>query len=177
MAQYHRRPYAPSPRIQALEADLSTLAGVRAFWDNQAESLRQVRFFFSNYGPMSHKATEDLEFEDFCEQITAHLAPLVFLVRRMREQGVLRGVMVSGMADYEPKRGYRQVAAHACAKGLVETVLASWKLVWPDLFCQSWPVPTLKGARFPRSGYPEADPSTVAGEMVRRMMMDDEEMR
>lgn len=131
--------------------------------------MKKVEFFFSNYGPMKYKATEDLEFEDFMEQISAHLAPLVFLVRHMKARGRLRGVMVSGMAELEPGRGYRKIAAHACAKSAVETVLASWRLVWPDLICCNWPVPTLEGAQFPRPGVSARGAEDVAEEMVKKM--------
>lgn len=170
LAQYHRHPPERQDRILPVYADLSTIQGLAGFWEAHRTELVKTEYFFSNYGPMCYKATEDLEFEDISEQITAHLAPLIFLVRRMRAEGCLRGVMVSGMAELEPGRGYRRIAAHACAKGVLETVLASWQLVWPDLFCHSWPVPTLEGARFPRPGRLARSAEEVAEEMVSKMV-------
>lgn len=170
LGQYHRHAIAASALLSPVCGDLSTAEGLESFWLANHRDLLQVDYFFSNYGPLTYKKTEELEYGDFQADFCAHLAPLVTLAGRMRSQGRLSGVMVSGLAEAGPGRAYRYILTQACAKTAAEMVIESWKLVWPELTALYWPVPPLRGARFPHPGVSEQDPADVAAAMVRALL-------
>lgn len=170
LAHYYSHALPAEERVHPLQGDLSALKGVERFWLEHKAALCEVDYFFSNYGPLAEKKTENVEYEDMEREFAAHLAPLIFLTRRMREQGRLCGVMGSSIRELASHRGYRTILAHACAKGSMELVLKSWQGVWSDFLACSWPIPSLAGARFPRAGVPGSDPRLVARAMVDRML-------
>jgi len=174
LAHYFSQALCESELLLPLQGDLSSSYGVKRFWQEHQNTLSRVDYFFSNYGPMTYKKTQELEFEDFERDFCAHLAPLIFLVKHLRQQGHLRAVMASGMLEAKSGKGYRHVLAHAVAKLAVETVVESWKQVWPDLRAVYWPIPPLIGARFPHPGREERAAEWVALEMVNALIDEQE---
>ncbi len=172
LAQYHSHPVVEESLVTPLPGDLSVPGAVENFWREHRGELCRVDFFFNNYGPLTYKDTADLEYADFEADFSAHISPLVFLVRRMREQGCLSAVMASGVAEVRAGKGYRYILTQACAKAAMEMIIESWKQVWPQLNARYWPIPPLRGARFPRRGAREADPVEVAAAMVGALMDD-----
>lgn len=172
LAQYYSHPLAAEPLLSPLPGDLSSPEGVERFWLDHRPALSQVDCYFCNYGPLTYKLTSELEYADFEADYSAQVAPLVTLTRRMREQGRLTAVMVSGLAEARSGKGFRRILTQACAKVAVEMIVESWRLVWPDFRACSFPVPSLAGARVPRGGVEEADPAEVAERMVGALIDD-----
>ena len=173
LGQYHRHRPPAAANVTWLQADFSTLAGIRSFLRKNAALLKRCRFLVNNYGPITVKETAALTGDDFLSDFQGNVVVAVEITSFLAERAPLEAVVSVGFAGVGEMKPYKRILSYAAAKNALLLLTRSWARAYPRIRFHMVSPGTLVGAAVAARSAPAVPAARVAEKIFRTLLAPD----
>lgn len=168
IGQYHKNKPAIDDCMW-LQADFSTMEGIREFLKRNRSHLEGCDLLVNNYGPITSKPIPELKSEDFVHDYFHNVVTAFEITDYLVKQGGLQGVINVTFEFAGEMKAYKKILTYAAAKNAMELMTQSFKAAYPDIGFETVPLPALEGAQVPSKTGVAMTPEKAA-QHIRRLL-------
>lgn len=165
LGQYHSRKPAQVKNCEWLQADFSTLAGIKKFLKKNNSLFAGCQYLVNNYGPITYKETTELKSEDFQYDFFHNVITAVEITNFLVGHAPLQAVVNIGFEFAGKIKPYKKILSYAAAKNALLLITKSYAGTYPHIRFNMVCPPTLEGAAVKSQKGKEISPAGVALEI------------
>ena len=165
LGQYHTKKPAQVKNCEWLQADFSTLAGMRTFLKKNDSQIKGCRYLINNYGPVTYKETAALTSEDFQHDFFHNVITTVEITNFLIEYTAIESVVNIGFEFAGIIKPYKKILSYAAAKNALLLITKSYAGAYQHIRFNMVCPPTLEGADVALKKGKIISPKKVASEI------------
>ncbi len=150
-----------------IQADFSSMAGIRNFLVENSLRFKNCCCLVNNYGPITYKSIADLSTDDFYfdfhHNVITSFELTAFFIRHARLNTAIN-IGFEGVGDVKP---YKNILTYAAAKNTVQLMTESFNSKHPHINFHIAAPPTLKGAKIKSTKHKSVSPKAIADDIFR----------
>jgi NAD(P)-dependent dehydrogenase (short-subunit alcohol dehydrogenase family) len=169
-AQYREEaPWGPK-NCQWIQADFSSLTGIRDFLIENSLRFKRCGFLVNNYGPITYKDITDLTSDDFYydfhHNVITAFEVTSFFIKYTRVQAVVN-IGFEGVGAVKP---YQKILTYAAAKNALQLMTESFAARYQNIRFQMVSPATMIGAEVKSTGGEQVSPQSVARQVYEKII-------
>jgi NAD(P)-dependent dehydrogenase (short-subunit alcohol dehydrogenase family) len=168
--QYHTQKPAGMDDCRWMQADFSTLAGIRTFLQKNSSQFKDCRYLVNNYGPITYKDTPNLKSEDFLFDFHHNVVTAVEITNFFLENTKLESVVNIGFEFAGIVKPYKKILSYAAAKNALLLITKSYAVDYAPIRFDMVCPPTLKGAIVESQKGEKISPGQAAQEIYEALL-------
>ena len=153
-----------------LQADFSTLAGIRKFLHDNNSRFEDCKYLINNYGPITYKDTIRLKSEDFLFDYHHNVITAVEIMNYFIEHSALESVVNIGFEFVGIVKPYKKILSYAAAKNALQLITKSYAGKHAPIRFNMVNPPTLKGAAVKSQQGESVSPDRAAQEIYEALL-------
>lgn len=164
-AQYHKNPQGNNKNCEWIQADFSTLTGIRNFLIENSLKFKHCRYLINNYGPITYKNITDLTSDDFYFDFHHNLITSFEITDFFIKHTALQVAINIGFEDVGVVKPYKKILSYAAAKNVLFLVTKSFAAKYRDLRFHMVSLPTIDKAKIESEKGRKVSTQSVANEI------------
>lgn len=168
LGQYHEKKPAEKKNCSWLQADFSSLPGIRNFLTENESQFKECQYLVNNYGPITYKEIRDLKPGDFNHDFHHNVITAVEITNFFIENTAVESVVNIGFEFTGIIKPYKKILTYAAAKNSLLLITKSFDKEYGHIRFNMVSPATLKGAAVKlHKGKVVFSPAKVAQEVYR----------
>jgi NAD(P)-dependent dehydrogenase (short-subunit alcohol dehydrogenase family) len=154
-----------SAKCQWIQADFSSLSGIRDFLVENSLRFKRCTCLVNNYGPITYKPVGDLTTDDFYSDFHHNVITAFEITRFFIKHTDVRVVVNVGFEGVGVVKPYKKILSYAAAKNALQLITQSFAAQYKNIrFHMAAPV-TLEGAEVEAKTGNKVTPQSAAKEI------------
>lgn len=168
--QYHENAPDGPMGCEWIEADFSSMAGIRDFLIENSLRFKHCGYLVNNYGPITYKTILDLTTDDFYFDFHHNVITAFEITSFFIKNTILESVVNIGFEDVGTVKAYQYILTYAAAKNALQLMTKSFAATYKNIRFHMVSPPSLIGANIPAHGKKQVSPASVAQEVYKKIM-------
>lgn len=171
-AQYRQKAPRGSKHCDWIQADFSSLTGIRDFLIENSLRFKRCGFLVNNYGPITYKDITDLTAEDFYFDFHHNVITAFEITDFFIKYTQVQSVVNIGFAEVGVVKPYKKILTYAAAKNALQLMTESFAAGYGNIRFHMVSPGTMIGAHVSSTGGEgePVSPQSVAREVYEKMI-------
>jgi len=162
LAQYHTKKIDEFIDCKWIQADFSSLEGIRRFLNVNRSHFQNCQYLINNYGPITSKDLDVLNGEDLLGDFHHNLITAFEITNFFINQTALKSVVTIGFGGVGQTLAYKKVLPYAIAKNSMLLLNTSWVQKYRQVRFNMVSPEGIAGAEIKSPKHIEVDPGDIA---------------
>ncbi|MDQ1350805.1 MAG: 3-oxoacyl-[acyl-carrier protein] reductase [Acidobacteriota bacterium] len=168
-AQYHQDEPHYQKNCDWVQADFSTLTGIRDFLVENSLRFKRCGFLVNNYGPITYKDIADLTAEDFYFDFHHNVITAFEITNFFIKYTQVQAVVNIGFEDVGLVKSYKKILTYAAAKNALQLMTESFAARYESIGFHLVSPATMEGAKIKSKDGKQVSPQSVALEVFEKI--------
>ncbi len=170
-AQYRNEEPRPVKNCDWIQADFSSLTGIRDFLIENSLRFKRCGYLVNNYGPITYKDIADLTAEDFYFDFHHNVITAFEITDFFIKHTQVQAVVNVGFEEVGIVKPYKKILTYAAAKNALQLLTESFAQRYEKIAFSLVSPHTMEGAKVPSKKGKQVSPQSVALEIYEKITL------